>query len=394
MSELGDLLELLHGASSRFDRLHAVFRTWRHEEREEEALAAHAEGAQIADTIHVAGLDTDEDDADEPCSPEIEGIVRIWLDGTDKLREEREDDDGFEITVRRGGKWWQRSEDADVYTGEYDDEGMGTAADVQELSWLTDPGHAVGLLDLERSGRRQRAGRDVILVRARPLDAHRGSWLLEPFGEGADEYWFEVDAELGLILRLEARRDGLPFSVFEALSIEFDQPIPEERFTLEPPPGQRIRTMEEAFGQTELDIPLHRAARDASFRVFIPARVPRDWELTVTSMSPGEAPDLPARVLLSYRSRDATASLMVMETSSDAPPQSAVGPGVPAFEEITRDGLHLLARERTTEWPQSELALVRDGTAISMFSSQLEVDDLIALALSLVPAPDAPPGFA
>jgi hypothetical protein len=393
MTELGDLLELLHGASSRFDRLHAVFRTWRHEEREEEAFAAHAEGAQIAGAIHVADLDVDGDEADEHYSPEIEGVVRIWLDGLDKLREEREDDDGFEITVRRGAKWLQRSEDADVYMGEYDDEGMGTAADVQELSWLADPGRAVGILDLEPSGHGQRAGRDVILVRARPLDAHRGSGLLEPFGEGADEYCFEVDADLGLILRLEARRDGLPFSIFEALSIEVDEPIPEERFTLEPPPGQRIRTMEEAFGRTAFDIPLHRAARDASFRVFIPARVPREWELTVTSMSAGETPDLPARVVLSYRSRDATASLMVMETSSDARSQSAVGPGVPAFEDITRDGLHLRASERTTEWPQSEVALVRDGTAISMFSSDLEVEALIAFALSLVPASDAPPGF-
>jgi outer membrane lipoprotein-sorting protein len=394
MSELGDLLELLHGASSRFERLHAVFRTWRHEEREEAAFAAYTEGAQITGTIHVAELDIDGDEADENSSPEVEGVVRIWLDGPDKLREEREDDDGFEITVRRGAKWWQRSEDAGVYTGEYDDEGIGTAADVQELSWLADPGRAVGVMDLQPSGHGQRAGRDVILVQARPLDAHRGSGLLEPFGEGADEYRFEVDAELGLILRLEARRDGLPFSIFEALSIEVDAPIPEERFTLEPPPGQRVRTMEEAFGRTELDIPLRRAARVASFQIFIPARVPRDWELMVTSMSAGETPDLPARVVLSYRSRDATASLMVMETSSDAPSLPAAGPGVPAFEDITRDGLHLRARERTTEWAQRELALVRDGTAISMFSSDLEVEALIAFALSLVPASDAPPGLA
>jgi hypothetical protein len=238
----------LHHASS---ALHAVFRTWRHEEREEEAFNAHVEDSQMM-TASIQGAVIDDDDADdEPYSPEIEGVTRIWLEGTDKLREEREGDDGSETTVRRGVRWWQYGDDGEAFTGQYDDAGMGTAADAQDLSWLADPGFALGALDLELTGRGRRAGRDVIRVRAHPRDTHRDLSSLDAFGEGADEYDFEVHAERGLFLRLEARRNGLPFSVFEAVSIEFDEPIPEERFTLEPPPGQPVRTLEELYGETE-----------------------------------------------------------------------------------------------------------------------------------------------
>jgi hypothetical protein len=123
----------------------------------------------------------------------------------------------------------------------------------------------------------------------------------------------------------------------------------------------------------------------------MPAQVPRDWDLMVISMGAGEGPDLPARVVLSYRSRNAATSLTIMETSRGAPAQTSDGSGMPPFEDIEREGVQLRIRGRTSEWPQSEVALVRDGTAINMFSGELDAEALASLALSLVPAPEAPP---
>jgi hypothetical protein len=60
-----------------------------------------------------------------------------------------------------------------------------------------------------------RAGRDVLLVRAVPrVSEGFSSWDLHALGEGADEYELEVDAERGILLRAEARRDRQSIQVY------------------------------------------------------------------------------------------------------------------------------------------------------------------------------------
>jgi hypothetical protein len=85
----------------------------------------------------------------------------------------------------------------------------------------------------------------------------------------------EIDAARGILLRVEARRRGLPFSIVEAIRVSYDEPIPPERFVFEPPEGEEVRTLEELRPTPRLEIPLHEAARTAPFQVLIPPTVPR-----------------------------------------------------------------------------------------------------------------------
>jgi hypothetical protein len=389
MSELGDVLELLHGASPRFERLHAEFRTWRHDERAAEAWEAHVEESKDRGGVHIAALEPD-DDSDEEDDPEIEGTVRIWIEGADRLRKESGDpDEGETISVRSGSRWWYYSADGGALTGDVDDS-VESADD--RLDVMLDPACLVGLLDLEPRGRARRAGRNALRVLARPRrpTGGRDAWDIEALGEGADEYELEIDAERGVLLRLEARRDGLPFSIVEAEQIEFDEPIAAELFTYQPPGGEAPRTVEEAYGRNEFDLPIDQAARRAPFRLFIPAVVPDEWRLTVTFVDASMVQPEPL-VVLDYRSKDATAGLMIVETGPAGLRNLGEGAGLPPLEEFTRDGVPMRARGATEEWHESQLEFVKDDTVITMSSRQLDVDALAGLPMSLVPAPEDPP---
>jgi hypothetical protein len=50
-------------------------------------------------------------------------------------------------------------------------------------------------------------------------------------------------------------------------------------------------------------------------------------------------------------------------------------------------------RGRTTEWRQSTLTVIRNGTEVSMLSDDLAGEALVELAANLVPARSEPPRF-
>jgi hypothetical protein len=156
-----------------------------------------------------------------------------------------------------------------------------------------------------------------------------------------------------------------------------------------PPAGTQVHSAEEAHGRTAFDLPIHEAVQRAPFRILLPNRVPDEWRLTVTFVE-ARLRSRPL-VVLDYRSQDATAELMITETTLDAPGILAEGEGVPRLEEIVRDGVRMRVRASAEEWPESQLTLVRDDTAIAMTSRQFGVEALAKLAVSLVPAPDKPP---
>jgi hypothetical protein len=94
VTERAELLELLHGGGLRFERVHAEFRTWRHEERANDAWEARARESK--GKIHWAttiDVDDDEDIEDEP-DAESEGFIRVWLDGESQQRKETLDEEG------------------------------------------------------------------------------------------------------------------------------------------------------------------------------------------------------------------------------------------------------------------------------------------------------------
>jgi outer membrane lipoprotein-sorting protein len=380
MSGLGDLLELLHSAPRSYERIDAAFRTWRHTERADEAAEACVESSQGSSFF--VGLEGQIDDQGDDEAPEQEGVIRVWIDRPDRMRIERDgDDEEDSIAVEAGSRRWTYQKGWGAVVTE-DGEG---AIRQDELAPLLDPSPLIGRLDFHMHGRGARAGREVLLVRAVPRAVSGpASWDLEELGEGADEYELEVDAERGVLLRSEARRNGLPFEVIEAITVEFDGEIPPERFVFEPPAGEEVRRLEEITPDSGVGVPLHEAVQKVPFKVFVPERVPPGWTLTVMFMSAAERPAPTAVVALMYRSPDATVSLSIHEMPDDRSRR------LPS-ERLERDGVPMWLGRRTEELPQAQLALTLEGTAIDMFSAELDAEALASLATRLVPAPRTPP---
>jgi outer membrane lipoprotein-sorting protein len=341
---------------------------------------AWAESSQgFGGFVGISGEDDEEDEG-----PESEGVVRVWIDRPDRFRIERggdEEDDS--VVVKVGRQEWTYHEGWGAIVAEHDDDGDREHFD--EIGGALDPSRLIGRLDFEIKGRATRAGREVMLVRAIPrVSGGAASWDLHALGEGADEYYLEVDATRGILLRAEARREGLPFELIEALTVEFDGEIAQERFVFEPPLGIEVRRLEDIAPDSGVAVPLHEAVHRVPFEVFIPDRVPSDWILTVMFAAGVEQLPSGAVVALMYRSQDATVSLSIHEMADD---QSRELPP----ERIERDGVSMWLRQRSEEWPQSQVSLTLKGTAIELFSTELEAEALVKLATQLVPAPREPP---
>ena len=72
----------------------------------------------------------------------------------------------------------------------------------------------------------------------RPIDPEDDrSSELHPLGLGADEYELEVDADRGMLLRVEARFEGQAFSIVEATEVHFDPAFDTETFRFVAPEG-------------------------------------------------------------------------------------------------------------------------------------------------------------
>jgi outer membrane lipoprotein-sorting protein len=272
MSELAHLLELLHGAAGQTETVQSRWRVWRHDEHGRAAVAAHAKrsGAQSYATGR----------REDGAPAEHEERTRFWWQRPDSIRLEPEGPHhppGHPtLVVRVGTTWWSYSPRTGAMTNEGDEHQSQGAGD--ELLAMLDPAAFIGLLDLEVTGRGERARRPVLLVTARPRTVSRRDpfgFALHHLGLGADEYTLEVDAQRGVLLRVEARVGGHAFQVTEAVEIAFDAALDHALFRFTPPPGEETRPVHAVYGRRR-DIPLHEAAAAAPFTVHIPDEMAAD----------------------------------------------------------------------------------------------------------------------
>jgi hypothetical protein len=142
------------------------------------------------------------------------------------------------------------------------------------------------------------------------------------------------------------------------------------------------------YGRARFEVPLHEAAREAPFQMFVPERVPSEYKLRLTNVPGRDRPPLPAAVMLWYRTEDAAAALTISETTPDTPGVlDWIGTGAAPVEEIEHRGGRTRVRGATAKWRQTQLAFVRDRTAIAISSTEFDADSLVELASRLVPAP-------
>ncbi len=390
MSELGDLLELLHDSRESFGTFRGRYRLWSQSELAQEAFAASMDAA--GERGHTVAMILGEGE-EERASPVSEGEWRIWFQRPDRVREEVVGEGfGIPLGVRVGQRWWTFDEWSGATTNEGNEE---VSANVGETfgGWF-EPAAILGLLEFEALGSCEIAGRGALSARAtRPAgglsEDGLDSWSLHRLGAEAREYLLALDAERGVILRLEARHEGEPFFLAEALEVAFDEAFDDETFVFTPPAGEELRPVE--IGDPGLNLSFDEAAARASCPVFLPARVPSDWRLSVTFVEARERPPSPSYLGLHYRSEDATASVQISQSPAGIEDEwDPVSESAPKSEQLVRDGLAMKVRGRTAEWPQSTLTMTREGTRIHLLSDDLGAEALVELAATLTPAREVP----
>ena len=246
MSDLGDLLELLHSSPSLWRTLRASGTEWTEPQLYDEAYHRGLDvkrppfthsGAKTRSTSVSARSTVSfaKDSSDnEPTADDSGGSAetwRLWIEQPDRRRV------GFDVGLEQvtavwvGDTWWSWSPSGGSATNNGEPNvhhGKGPSEPLIETTAL------LAELAFEVEGRANLLGREVLKARAthRPLPTPR--MALFGLGSGADDYLLSVDAERGVVLRSEARLRGKPFKVIEMTEIDFDLPLPPETFS---PPG-------------------------------------------------------------------------------------------------------------------------------------------------------------
>ncbi len=376
----GTLLELLHGAGS-FSTVQAAFRVWRHTERSQAAFRAATEedkrrGASIG-TITLRGR------SEEPS--EQEETVRIWR-SAGRVREEQHGGprDGY-YAVRNGDMWWSWDEHMGAISNE-DDPSVGSGIG-ERLSVMLDPTPLLAALRFSVIGGSQVAGRAAIVAEAVPRESDPRrpprAFELHQLGNGADLYTLEVDVEHGVLLRAVALRGREPFQEIATVEIAFDEPIDEDVFCFEPPPGEQVHPVGERPRPQRLTAA--EAQQCAPFAVLIPDRIPADWHVDCVFIEPSQRPPRPASVSLSYRSDDGHESVSLSQyDASNRPEQYDLMIASDEWETTTNDRAAVRVRRGG---PQSQAHIETDGTFVFLSSETLSVESLGAIAAGLKLAP-------
>jgi outer membrane lipoprotein-sorting protein len=375
VSELGDLLALMHGARGHVSTVRATVRQWNHLARTHEAMSRRGTVVTYGPVVEQV---------------ENEDVVRVWLEPPERAREER---NGEAYAVRRGRLWWSYDPRNGARSNE-DRPEMGTGGTGEEVWWLVDPAPIIGLLDYDGFARGQHAGRETISVRAVPraLGDGEGWPLMRLSGEGADELLLEVDAEHGALLRIEARLGGQPYAIYEVLEVAFGERFADDVFEFTPPAGEEVRPIGEEIHVLR-DLTIEQAVGRAPFTVWIPAVLPAGWETEVAFAAENDRPPMAPAVHLHYRARNGTHSVHVAELPADrAGEHDEYEPaGAGPWQPVERNGRVMEIRDPAESWQPAQLRVELDGTRIVMHSNDLAAGALADLAADLVPAPSEPP---
>lgn len=394
MSEIGELLELLHGARRRYRTVRGVLRHWSRMSRVQEAHerwqrklreAGHAHGTAYAMLIALG-----EGPPAEPPDRQ-EQVVRFWSEPPARLREEAESvaPERYEhVTVRDGERWWTYAPEwgaiSNVEAGE---EAESTGVGGGEL-WqaLLDPTFLIPALEFEPRGDVTLLGRRALRVCATEREPS-ASELFPAQGQlpvGADEYELVVDRARGVVLRAAALLQGEAFWVSQFEELVFDEELPPETFVFEPPAGEEIRSPDIGLHEP---MTIEEAAQRASFPIFYLPELPEGrWDLHVMYAQARQRPPVRESVHLAYHRSDATHHLMVTQRPAEAGEPDWVAHGPPSVErdELERDGVSFTVyRPGRRQGIPLTVVCDREGTAIELSSTNLDEEVLLELAASM-----------
>jgi hypothetical protein len=323
VSAVGDLLELLHGAGGRWTTVSATVRIWRRRDVEDRARKRWEQsfrgGAGVV-TMHLVAA------AGPPPTGEHVETIRLWIAKPDRSRQEY----GESVNVTNGALW-STYQPLHGYLTNAGDTGEGYSDPVDTFGHLLDPARL--LPGLEFDAPVERAGALVVGARPRPGSSR---FHLYGIGPGADAHELVIDPRLGVVLRTESRLEGEPFVVWEVIDPSFDEELPDDLFTLIPPPGEEALTPGELHAH---GLSLEDAAGRASFAVLAIPELPEGpWRLFASHSRPrGTFPEL---VSLLYHRADARGQILVTQFSASAGHEH--WDSGEARAEVDRDGTHVV----------------------------------------------------
>jgi outer membrane lipoprotein-sorting protein len=370
VSELGDLLDLMHGAVGRAGAVHAVLSEQRRPELLKRAFQRFGERVEFARGggyfhLPLGGVAPGE-------QAEVHRWrVELWAE-QGRFRQERRGPDAEHVLVVDGERWWSWSPTMGLRSHE-DDRGVHHIGAGLEM---LDPARFLSGFDLEPAGAGTVAGRAARRVHVRARDPKRH----EPSGLelGIEEAELLLDAERGLILRQAELFEGEEAFVREVEEIVYDVPLPAETFVFELPPGASAANPLQPEMTT-----IDRAAELASFPVFKLDPAPSGWRVQAIYVAGTERPTLPDSVTLLYTRVNGGERLRIVERTSEHE-LPAIG-GERRFERLGRSYI-ALGPERPAGREPAELIFALDGTQIRMSSSELAAAALLDCADQLVPA--------
>jgi hypothetical protein len=176
----------------------------------------------------------------------------------------------------------------------------------------------------------------------------------------------------------EALLDGEPFRLLEVNEIGCDEELPPQTFVLELPAGQVSAPPEYR------DVPLDRLSSEVAFTVFVPEHPP----VAADPMEPVEPPrtatimpaaprwNVPLHVHVTYQL--GPGRMLTLRESAEPMP-------VREDQELTPRGDLLVAEDRTTSPPRTNVRLRRSRTHVELEALGMSLEELVALAATLVP---------
>jgi outer membrane lipoprotein-sorting protein len=387
MSELAELLELLHEARHRYRTARGVMRRRHNWRLTQEAVRRSNARSRRGGMGQVMMFASGGGGAEE--QPDVhEEVIRFWVEPPDRLRYEIESSGRAQTTVIDGDTWWLYSPDwgATSNAGLTDEEtGNMSVGGGEPFRQLLDPSTIAGALEIDRIDAEEKQ----LVVHARmreDLDGINRHML--PFMTGADDVELVVDRERGIVRRIVAYLDGQELSTSVLDEIAFDEDFAEGTFVFVPPPGEEVHPPETARQRTHT---VAEVVELAGFAVFeIPELPEGQWRVHVHYHAKRERPRMHENVALFYSRSDGRGTVIVSQ--HDAGAEGAFGwPGVRAdeasLEETERDGIrYVVFRGEPDQDMGSAVRLERDGTAVQLQSQDVAAETLLELATSLRPA--------
>jgi hypothetical protein len=232
MSDLGQVLELMHTSSERWASLRLHGHEWRHLKTFSRAWEHDASELRETGSVSVQSVRLEKLGGGKPPEESRENW-RVWLAKPDKKRTQFLVGDQVVTAVFIGERWWSWSP-------------LGFRTNIGALNsshgfgpaeGLVDPARHIASLHMRVDGRAILLARPAFRVTAVPriYEPHGFDPTFHMLGTGADVYKLVVDAAVGILLRCQAEFHGDPFRVIEVDQIGVDEQFEQATFDPELP---------------------------------------------------------------------------------------------------------------------------------------------------------------